>query len=163
VLANSYVMSSTWNTASPAVQSTLRLTLWMMRIFMCNVRKTSTLHSATLNLDESKRASDPNYGFTMTRPAPSNSLAYGLIYSSKQLLCVTDSVKVFTHDCSVTPTSSTFCCNVKRLARYGFTPGFCPLPPKSKSPLKFTLCTLQSHLPPGVKSGCVHFVSKTRH
>lgn len=91
----------------------------------------------TLNLRVSKPASVPNYGFTMTRPAPSNSLAYGLIYCRKHLLCVTDCVKVFRHDCLVTPTNNTFCCSAKRSARYRFTPGFCPKQPKSEVAAKF--------------------------
>jgi hypothetical protein len=106
------------------------------------------------NLHESKPASVPNYGFTMTRRVPSNSLVYVLIYSIKQFMFITDSVKVFTHDCLVTPISNTFCSNVKRLARYRFTPSFCPKQPKSKSPLNCTLCTLQSHFPGGKIRAC---------
>jgi len=108
----------------------------------------------TLNFHKSKPASVLHYGFTMTRRVPSNSLVYGLIYSIKQFLFITDSVKVFTHDSLVTPISNTFSSNVKRLAWCRFTPGFCPKQPKSKSPLNFTLCTLQSHFPGGKIRAC---------
>ena len=103
----------------------------------------------TLNLRESKPASVLHYGFTMTRRVPSNSLAYGLNYCSKQILCLTDCMKVFTHDYLVTPISNTICSYVKRIARRQFTPGFCPKQPKSKSPINVTFCTLQSHFPDG--------------
>ena len=57
----------------------------------------------TLSLRKSKPASVLHYGFTMTHRVPSNCLVYGLHYSIKQSLFITDSVKVFTHDCLVTP------------------------------------------------------------
>jgi len=58
-------------------------------------------------------------------------------------------MKVLTHDSLVTPIRNAFCSNVKELPRYRFNPRFCPKQPKWKSPLNFTLCTLQSHFPRG--------------
>ena len=72
----------------------------------------------TLNLHESKPVSVLDYGFTMTRRVPSKALAYRLLHSIKQLLFLTYSMKLFTHDFLVTPIRITFCSYVKRLVRY---------------------------------------------
>ena len=126
-------------------------------------KKNVSIAFRNLNLDEPERVSVPPNGQTMTRRILINSIAYGLIYYGKQLLCLKDSKKVFNNYCLVSPYKQYNCSNIKRLAGCRFTLRFGPKQTKSRSPLNFTFSTLQSNFTGGKirECKCVDFVSKS--